>query len=202
MVEPNVGANRKKPPSFPHVHPSLGIVFLTCSFIYVYQIIWLAKKFKKAWVEKVKIKSQWKAQKRKERLMEKSKLDIPNYDEKTDAEEYEPQSTSAVAQGTPTRERDDKTQTHRSYGKPEGDDSRELAEIKKSRVYDEKSGSGDNIRELMKEAYSKSNLHTFKSDPLKRHATAGRTKGGKGKGQPNMKLRMNAMLAKIKRDYA
>jgi hypothetical protein len=152
-------------------------------------------------VEKVKIKTQWKAQKRKERLMEKSKLDIPNYDEKTDEEEYESQSTSAVAQGTP-REKDDRTHMHRSYGKPEGDVSRELAEIKKSRVYDEKSGSGDNIRGLMKEAYSKSNLHTFKSDPLKRHATAGRTKGEKGKGQPNMKLRMNAMLAKIKRDYA
>ncbi len=133
--------------------------------------------------------------------MEMSKL---NYDQKTDGEEYESQSTSAVAQDTPTREKDDKTQMHRPYGKrkSEGDMSPELAEIKKSRVYDEKSGSGDNIRELMKEAYSKSNLHTFKSDPLKRHATAGRTKGEKGKGQPNMKLRMNAMLAKIKRDYA
>jgi hypothetical protein len=65
------------------------------------------------------------------------------------------------------------------------------------------------VRDLMKEAYSRSTLHTFKADPLKRHGQNSFGRGGKGgrvrpelgRGQPNMKLRMNAMLAKIKQDY-
>jgi len=58
------------------------------------------------------------------------------------------------------------------------------------------------VRELMREAYSKSTLHTFKSDPLKKRTAPAGRKGEIGKGQPNMKLRMNALLAKIKRDHA
>jgi hypothetical protein len=40
-----------------------------------------AKTLKKAWVEKTKIKSKWKAQKRKEGLESTAKLDLPVYDE-------------------------------------------------------------------------------------------------------------------------
>jgi hypothetical protein len=76
------------------------------------------------------------------------------------------------------------------------------------------------LRELGKEAYSPSNLHKYKSDPLHRrkgplssgnggdtrplpqgrrgHSFGGR---GRGRGQPNMKLRMNFMLEKIKRNF-
>ena len=62
------------------------------------------------------------------------------------------------------------------------------------------------LRELFRKAYSHESLHTYKSDPL--HRGKGRpaqhrggTKGT-GRGQPDMKLRMNALLEKIKRDVA
>lgn len=70
------------------------------------------------------------------------------------------------------------------------------------------------LRELYRQAYSKESLHTYKSDSFKkRHSSGdrgrGRGRGGggrgggtTGRGQPNMKLRMNAMLEKIKRDIA
>lgn len=75
------------------------------------------------------------------------------------------------------------------------------------------------LHDLTREAYSRSSLHTFKSDPLNRKrgsqargrgrgrgegrsGTRGAPHGERGKGQPNMKLRMDAMLEKIKRDLA
>jgi len=57
------GIKRKRPPTFQH-YP-----------------VDRAKKLKKAWVEKTKIKSKWKAQKKKEGLATSSKLDLPVYDE-------------------------------------------------------------------------------------------------------------------------
>ena len=76
-----------------------------------------------------------------------------------------------------------------------------------------KQDDGPSVRELFKRAYAPAALHTFKADPLHRrkggtpHSQAtgtekptGRTQQQRG-GQPNMKLRMEAMLAKIKRDY-
>jgi hypothetical protein len=83
-----------------------------------------------------------------------------------------------------------------------------------------KSDAAQSLRELKREAYSASTLHTFKADPLKKNkhqtsATRGRGRGaaagtrggrggqqGTGRGQPNMKLRMNAMLAEIKQSFA
>lgn len=73
-------------------------------------------------------------------------------------------------------------------------------------------GKKSSVRDLFQKAYSKSSLHTYKSDPFKQgrnhhhhqgKASSGNTRGGgsnaplRGRGQPNMKLRMNAMLAKI-----
>lgn len=62
------------------------------------------------------------------------------------------------------------------------------------------------LRELFRKAYSRESLHNYKSDPL--HRGKGRpaqhrggTKGT-GRGQPDMRLRMNALLEKIKRDVA
>lgn len=62
------------------------------------------------------------------------------------------------------------------------------------------------LRELTKQAYSKESLHTYKADPLKKHHKSDKGRptargGATGRGQPNMKLRMNAMLAKIKQDF-
>jgi len=147
---------RKKPPSFPHVHPSR------------------ARKFKKAWVEKAKITSKWKTLKKKEGLIEKAKLDV-GFDE-----------------------RDDPDEPYLSNQEPHPQVAKNTNSEGTSRIGIEQ----DDVRELTRKAYSKSNLHTFKSDPLKKRAASERSKGEKGKGQPDMKLRMDALLAKIKRDYA
>ncbi|KAK7054964.1 hypothetical protein VNI00_003427 [Paramarasmius palmivorus] len=68
---------------------------------------------------------------------------------------------------------------------------------------DRKDTKSDELRDLARKAYSRDSLHTYKSDPLSRRnkGTPANKKGG-GKGQPNMKLRMNYMLEKIKRDYS
>jgi len=76
------------------------------------------------------------------------------------------------------------------------------------------------LRELQNRAYSRSSLHTFKSHPLhKQHGSDDRSRNdrgrgriggfqnargqarGRGRGQPDMRLRMNAMLEKIRRDF-
>lgn len=157
----------KKPPSFPHVHPSRGTVF-PILHVRIFIQPWAARKFKKAWVEKAKITSKWKAQKKREGLIEKAKLDIPrdNPDEPSPTTPPGLPRGQAVPQKTTTR--------------PNGDD----------------------VREMTRKAYSKSSLHTYKSDPLKKYGSSAREKRETGNGQPDMKLRMNALLAKIKRDYA
>ena len=64
------------------------------------------------------------------------------------------------------------------------------------------------LRDLFRKAYSKESLHTYKSDPLKKRkggrqqGTGRRGNAAPSRGQPNMKLRMNAMLEKIKQDYS
>jgi len=57
------------------------------------------------------------------------------------------------------------------------------------------------LRDLFQKAYSKESLHTYKSHPLKKRR-GGRQQSNLMRGQPNMKLRMNAMLEKIKQDYS
>jgi hypothetical protein len=71
----------------------------------------------------------------------------------------------------------------------------------------------ERVRELSKKAYAPESLHTFKADPLHRQRSQGYTSSrgrapgtrnisqfSRGRGQPNMKLRMNALLEKIKLD--
>ncbi|EJU05775.1 hypothetical protein DACRYDRAFT_113822 [Dacryopinax primogenitus] len=56
-------------------------------------------------------------------------------------------------------------------------------------------------RARAKEAYDRGSLHTYRSDPLGRQtAGKGQRKGDKGKGQPDMRLRMNVLLEQIKRN--
>jgi hypothetical protein len=68
----------------------------------------------------------------------------------------------------------------------------------------------ERVRDLSRKAYAPESLHTFKADPLHRQRSQGHTSSrgrasgtrnfSRGKGQPNMKLRMNALLEKIKLD--
>ncbi|KZT59761.1 hypothetical protein CALCODRAFT_481265 [Calocera cornea HHB12733] len=58
-------------------------------------------------------------------------------------------------------------------------------------------------RARAKAAYGQDTLHTYKSDPLRKQANGGgkgQKRGEKGKGQPDMKLRMNALLETIKKN--
>ena len=238
MPEPvAAGTKRKKPPTFQHLPVHRG-VFHPCKKKKINpNLIFIpAKTLKKAWVEKTKIKSKWKAQKRKEGLESATKLDIPVYDEveessvrRQPATNDRPDETSgedlgASPQAHPQASRAQASHLHpsRAHIHP-GIPVRKTAphtttnsEEKPSKKRKLSKAEGDeaaateppSVRDLMKEAYSRSTLHTFKADPLKRHGQNSSGRGGRGRGrpelgrgQPNMKLRMNAMLAKIKQDY-
>jgi hypothetical protein len=163
----------------------------------------IAKKLKKTWVDIKKIKSKWRAEKRKEGLVGGSASvgqgrqrsdDIPEegFSDADEADEdHDEEHVLTPSKQPPTR-------THRN-------DSRAEHISAEQKEY--------SLRDMTKEAYSRSSLHTYKSDPLHRNrgrggssqsgreAEAARGRG-RGRGQPNMKLRMGAMLEKIKRDYS
>jgi len=127
---------------------------------------------KKAWVETVKIK----AQKRREAVLSShSRL---GGNDQSDSE------TTGDTHGK-------KTKTNHAEG------NATIANKEKQQ----------SLRDLFRKAYSKESLHTYKSDPLKKRrggrqqGTGQRANAAASRGQPNMKLRMNAMLEKIKQDY-
>lgn len=199
--------------------------------------ILLAKKLKKAWVDKQKIKSKWKATKRKEGLGGKplssndpsTRTELPDSDHK-DASESE-NGAASLQQTLPQRTKATSSKSNDS-----------------KQVHDQ-----PDLRELRRQAYAPESLHTHKADPLHRRrgdSSRGRGRGapisrgrggpawsndrisdrrdgsgsqGRGsitssarghvrhtvpdhgrviRGQPNMRLRMNAMLEQIKRDIA
>ncbi|KAI0362176.1 hypothetical protein OH77DRAFT_1441466 [Trametes cingulata] len=165
------GVKRKKPPTFQHLPAER------------------AKKLKRSWVEVQKIKSKWKAQKRKEGLA----ASRPQLEHMVDAREGEADDESDESQG-------EEGTSHSSNAESES-------------VPPEKAQEKPSLRELQKMAYSKASLHNHKSHPLNRHkgpatsrgrggGTRGSPRGrGRGRGQPDMGLRMKAMLEKIKQDF-
>ncbi|KAI0277701.1 hypothetical protein BGY98DRAFT_917862 [Russula aff. rugulosa BPL654] len=152
-----------------------------------------AKKLKKVWIAKQKTKSKWKTQKRREGIVTQR---VPVDETLGDQHDDESQNSSA----------DEPALT-----KPE----------QNLRGQEDSTSAGPSLRELQKQAYSPATLHHYKSRPLQhtkgRMASYGtRTpessqKRGVGRGsrntsrrggQPDMRLRMSAMLEKIKRDYS
>jgi hypothetical protein len=97
----------------------------------------------------------------------------------------EGEEPSIRSEEVPSRERKAKPQ---ELGNKKPHDSKEMKERR------------DKVRDLTRTAYARESLHTFKADPLGRHPGRGRHGQGKGRGQPNMKLRMSALLEKIKMD--
>ncbi|KAF9227607.1 hypothetical protein BS17DRAFT_693261 [Gyrodon lividus] len=162
-----------------------------------------AKKLKKSWIENKKIKSQWKAQKRREGLIRQPVSPREgNPDQEHEATKSRSDSTSqshfdhlvhdpTTSQWTPTAQQKGRSGITPSNGKK-------------------------SLRELKRHAYSPSSLHAPTADPLHRkgayssrnsHLTRGKRDGGctdrgREKGQPNMTLRMNVMLEKIKRNFS
>ncbi|OJT11148.1 hypothetical protein TRAPUB_12333 [Trametes pubescens] len=204
-----------------------------------------AKKLKQSWVETQKIKSKWKAQKRKEGLVApraqlQHMLDAPvdkagESDEEKD-DDAASQSSSAdraskkgEEESEDSESEDEAAEELPSTSRPSTSrptTSRPLTSrplttrptIPKPRRRpggaQEKPQEKPSLRELQDKAYSKESLHHHKSHPLKGHKapTSSRGRGGgrggngrgaprgRGGGQPDMGLRMKAMLEKIKQD--
>jgi hypothetical protein len=167
----------------------------------------IAKKLKKTWVDIKKVKSKWKAEKHKEGLVGCSNSieqrrqqsgDIReegSFENSDEDEADEGQDDEQVA--IPSKQSPNQTHMHTSRTEP--------------------ARKENSLRDMMREAYSPSSLHTYKSDPLGQSRGRGgvsqRGRGSRatnssaderdrGRGQPNMKLRMGAILEKIKRDYS
>ena len=165
-------------------------------------------------MEKTKIKSKWKAQKKKEDLATSSKLDLPVYGEEERDQDNTRSDRDGVQLAVEISGEQPRQHLHPSrahihpelpvkHSKPR---IPEVAPTKKKKSEDNSQAlQPPSLRELKREAYSQSTLHTFKSDPLKKRDQVG-GRGNRfiesGKGQPNMKLRMNVMLEKIKQDFA
>lgn len=171
-------------------------------------------------MEKTKIKSKWKAQKKKEGLATSSRLDLPVYDEEEKDQDNSRSDSDDVQLAIETSVEQPRPHLHpsRAHIHPELPVKHSKARIpevpptKKPKISeDSQAVEPPSLRELKREAYSQSTLHTFKSDPLKKRDQGKRVGGSrgrgnrfieKGKGQPNMKLRMNVMLEKIKQNSA
>ncbi|KAH9079335.1 hypothetical protein EDB83DRAFT_1258824 [Lactarius deliciosus] len=183
--------SKRKPPSFRHLPQER------------------AKKLKKEWVIKQKIKSKWKSQKRREGI-------LPQPD--TSTQTLQPPS---LREERSVSEDDTGIDEMGDEVKQGSDDepmpSASVQQIKQMPHEQKKHApcTGSSLRELQKQAYSPASLHHYKSRPLrhpksrmasnevsfqKREASIGAAKHGQGGGQPNMRLRMTAMLEKIKRD--
>ncbi|KAG5639521.1 hypothetical protein H0H81_000666 [Sphagnurus paluster] len=175
-------------------------------------------KLKQTWVENKKIKSKWKAQKRKEGLLSTAHIvegkgsdneEKPESGSESEQEEVEKEQSSEPEEKPAPAPTPKKSTLHpsRAHIHPE------LApkNSRRRRKIDEEIAAADpplSLRDLTRQAYSKSTLHTFKADSSHRGGARGRGRGrgrgGRGgqgetgRGQPNMKLRMDAMLEKIK----
>ncbi|KAL0580258.1 hypothetical protein V5O48_001763 [Marasmius crinis-equi] len=188
---------KKKPPTFTHLPAAR------------------AKALKQAWVEKAKIKSKWKAERRKMGLAPAAQVNDLNEDdgvsgdavgEEVSQEEEHVIQPDVHKDDTPPVPIEEKSRfAARKRNKTSS--AVRAVEESQSRVRDaqkpkDNASQSVDLRELARKAYSRESLHTYKSDPLKRRPREEHAKKGGGRGQPNMKLRMNVMLEKIKRDYA
>ncbi|KAJ3735460.1 hypothetical protein DFJ43DRAFT_991543 [Lentinula guzmanii] len=184
MVVTTETRKKKKPPSFKH-YPAAR-----------------AKSLKKAWVEKAKIKSKWKSERQK---MELPSSSLPT--ETGNASEDENRKSGTEFEDIDEGLGDERVETVVTP-EPSAKPSRTPRPNPAStlQMKQTKDHNAQNLRDLTRTAYSRETLHTYKSDPLNRRGTAnggrGNGRGGiRGRGQPNMKLRMGAMLEKIKRDF-
>lgn len=171
-----------------------------------------AKKLKKEWVIKQKIKSKWKSQKRREAILSRPRTLTPTPQQPSLREERSVSTDDAEIDAS-----DDEVRQSSSSDDEPGPSA--SVQQSKQRPCEQKKKDaptiGSSLRELQKQAYSPASLHHYKSRPLRhsksrtasneasfrrREASIGALKRGRGGGQPNMRLRMTAMLEKIRRD--
>jgi len=153
-------SKKRKPPSFPYHHPSQ------------------ARKLRAQWIEREKVKSKWRAEKRRDPTLRSGPsplADGTESDQPVGVEEEEWTGIQEQSEASPKSQHPDRGTAPSQARRREQ-------------------------RTLAREAYSPASLHHQKSrfnhrrphkDGNERFATSG--------GQPNMKLRMNVLLDKIKR---
>ena len=185
------------------------------------QFHFAAKKLKKAWVAKQKTKSKWKAQKRKEGIL--TQRDALSRSATLSDPLKLPQSSGSQGQGAPVEKGESDQHASGDESQSSSEDGPAVTKSKQNlRGHEEgATNAGPSLRELQKQAYSPATLHHYKSRPL--HHSKGRTApqdtrtsessrkkdvGGGTRnrsrrgGQPDMRLRMSALLEKVKRDYS
>ncbi|KAJ6455716.1 hypothetical protein C8R45DRAFT_585450 [Mycena sanguinolenta] len=139
-----------------------------------------AKKLKQTWVQNQKIKSQWKMEKRKAGLaIPRPEEGVAGNDPESEVEDEE------LEPSVPTRPSPLQKRAH-EHGKQVAPEA--------------ESSTAPSLRDRAREAYSQASLHTYRSDPFGKGPRGGKA-GTRGRGQPNMKLRMGVLLETIKRDF-
>jgi hypothetical protein len=134
---------------------------------------YLARKLKARWIEREKIKSKWRAEKRRDPSLRQQQLE------------------HVVEQGNSEQV---------SVGARE-EEEEEWPGIQPSPQRDQFTVSAARMEQkaLARKAYSPTSLHYHKSHPNKKKPWRRKDEKSSG-GQPNMKLRMNALLDRIKRN--
>jgi hypothetical protein len=174
---------------------------------------------KAQWVEKAKIKSKWKAQKRKEGLLKPRPTLENDHSGLGDALEAGPIERLDTASETSGNE-DEHTASEPGPDPelipPKPQNIRRKNASSPAKTYKNQTGGFNDrpsktepservpsLRDRAREAYSAATLHTYKSTSFQK---GGRGRGAgaraRGGGQPNMKLRMGVMLEKIKANYS
>lgn len=228
-------------------------------FVDILLMVLVAAKLKKEWIEKAKVKKQWKSQKRKgdvaaipvqRDLPPHQAMDVTGSGKGVDRNDTSEGGSDhledvsrevAAAEGPETVSQVPVTKSTRGKtreAKGEGKEVRFAPESKKPkaarqdtaprksfkerlRLDSEKTQTDavaedeevkPTLRELRRTAYSPASLHNVKSNQRYRHTQVpdadknwGNHQGSSGQrkgGQPNMKLRMEAMLEQIKKDYS
>jgi hypothetical protein len=170
-------------------------------------------------VAKQKIKSKWKAQKRRDGIVTQCNA-LSRSDNRGVPQQSQKPTVVCEERGVPadkaeSDENDDAGQ-HSSGDEPVLTASVQKNKQKTPIQRQNAPSSGPSLRELQKKAYSPASLHHYKSRPLHRPKSRTATQSAevsgssrkegvnrsRGGGQPDMRLRMSAMLEKIKHSYS
>ncbi|KAF8328819.1 uncharacterized protein EI90DRAFT_3063684 [Cantharellus anzutake] len=162
-----------------------------------------AMKLQKQWAEQQKIKYAYRAELRKAGRQNLLLQDheAPSNKEKI-AKDNHDSADVAVPSTSQNPDRKDASfsrSQHRPSTSKESASSNQTPSLQPSQPASSEKARA-RARKLAKIAYSPESLHNFKSDPLHKKSDSGVVmgKGGRGvKGQPNMRKRMQALLAQI-----
>ncbi|KAJ7098051.1 hypothetical protein B0H15DRAFT_773118 [Mycena belliarum] len=143
-----------------------------------------AAKLKQAWVQNVKLKSKWKAERSRTLGLNLNEPKPLAEDPPDDVEQRDEEPEISTKARVPTPALPPKKRARRALPDPTSESS-----------------NAPSLRERAREAYSQASLHTYKSESFGKKQRGEKPACAYGRGQPNMKLRMNVLLDTIKRDF-